>query len=183
MTPRVKNAPSYIAVLKQYENCSESVKDYFGVLPDLIQEHSWDVCLAYLFFMVEKAHNRILYCGLIKVHKADKDMAFSIVNQQHLTRSNFLEIYKNIFGAAMRKEVIHKIKVAEEIRNKVIHGKSVPDSEMREAIVDVLNYAEAINKELTFKPFGDLRGFAGARTPLDASTTRWLLKGLGFTVS
>jgi hypothetical protein len=50
-----------------------------------------------------------------------------------------------------------------------------------------LHYAEGMNGlisgrgRLGFKPFGgELRGFVGRLPHLGASTTRWILKGMGF---
>jgi hypothetical protein len=58
---------------------------------------------------------------------------------------------------------------------------------MREAHIDVIEYAEALNEDIEeiagFSPFGDLRGFKGRAEPLDNSTSRWLLKGLGFNIA
>jgi len=71
-----------------------------------------------------------------------------------------------------------------------MHGKSVSDPDKRKAISLALHYAEGMNrliavtKNLGFRPFtGDLRGFIGALGFLDKSTTRWILKGMGFGLS
>ena len=57
---------------------------------------------------------------------------------------------------------------------------------MRQAHVDIIEYAESVNIELQsvagFEPFGDLRGFKGKVKSLEKGTTRWLLKGIGFSV-
>ena len=33
-----------------------------------------------------------------------------------------------------------------------------------------------------FRPFGDLRGFKGRGQPLERTTTRWVLKGMGMGI-
>ncbi|NZA03056.1 hypothetical protein H0I39_17405 [Ottowia beijingensis] len=85
----------------------------------------------------------------------------------------------------MNDSTSEKIKKAERVRDRVIHGKQVSDPDMRQAIIDVIEYAKALNKDLKaaagFEPFGDLRGFKGRAQSLEKSTTIWLLKGLGFT--
>ena len=77
-----------------------------------------------------------------------------------------------------------KLSRAEKVRDRVIHGKQVDDNEKREAVLDILEFAEGFNVYVSslagFKPFGSLRGFKGRATPLDKSTTRWILKGMGF---
>ena len=181
-------APSYKAVLKHYNSSSANIKWYFDQLPSLINHnYPYEVSLAYLFLRTEKAQNRALYCGVVKLHKANSQIAENAVNAQHLTRDGFLELYKNVYGQVLPDAVKSKIKIAEKIRDSVIHGKSVTDSKMREALCDVVDYAAALNKEVQsiagFEPFGNLKGFKGAGQSLDTKTTRWLLKGMGFGIA
>ena len=182
-------APSYIAVLKQYGDSPENVRAYFKELPDLIKDsYSYEVALAYLFLRTEKAQNRALYCGVVKRHRAAKVLAQSAIDNEHLTRRGFLERYEIVFGMSLPAVIQSKIQEAKKIRDRVIHGKrNVTDADMRKAIVDVIDYAVALNSELQkvagFQPFGDLRGFKGAAHSLDKSTTRWLLKGMGFQLA
>ena len=180
-------AASYKAVLNVFNTCSDSVKWYFDQVPDLLPNYPYEVTLAYLFLRTERAQNRALYCGVVKLHRASGTVADAAVSAQYLTRDGFIDLYKNVFGHDLAKATRGKINKAEKVRDRVIHGKDVSDAEMREAIVDVFEYAEALNSDLSaaagFKPFGDLRGFKGRGQPLDNSTTRWLLKGLGFAIA
>lgn len=180
-----KKAPSYIAIKKSFESSDERIKRYYSDLPKLIDGNfSYQICIAYCFLKVEQALNRTLYGGVAKVHRGDKDIAQRIVNMHHLTRDGFLNLYRNIFGRPLNDDVLNKIKAAEKIRDKVIHGKRVTDPEIREAIIDVLEYSQSLNIEVHsiagFYPFGDMRGFKGRSKPLDRRTTKWLMRGLGF---
>jgi hypothetical protein len=53
----------------------------------------------------------------------------------------------------------------------------------------VLYYTDQINRflegrDVGFKPFvGDLRGFVGRLESLDTTTSKWILKGMGFHLS
>lgn len=179
--------PTYIAVLKRYNNSTEKVKGYFDQLPALVNGgFPYEVCLAYLFLRLEKAQNRALYCGVVKRHRASGEMADKAINSQHLTRDGFLKLYETVFGKAVPQATLKLVKKAEKIRDKVIHGKTVSDSDVRESLVDVIAYAESLNEELYtvagFEPFGNLRGFKGRGASLDNTTSRWLLKGLGFAL-
>lgn len=182
-----QKAPTNIALLKSFEQSSENVKGYFQHLPKLIKEFPHEVCLAYLFLRLEQAHNRALYCGVVKLHHADGDLTDRIINNDHVTRDKFQELYQSVFGSSVPEAAKALLTTAEKIRDKVIHGKDVSAMEKREAIVDVIKYAEAFNNELKlkagFEPFGDLRGFSGAAQKFGKDTTRWLLKGLGFSVA
>jgi hypothetical protein len=184
----MKNAPSYKALMNTYNACPPEIKSYFGQFPELIRSfrHQYQVCLAYLFFRLEMAQNRTLYCGVVKLHRAHRQLAQSAVYSQHLTRQSFLDLFQRVFGQPLPAGISDRLKDAEKVRDRVLHGKSVGAPEMREAMHDVLQYAIQMNVHLQakagFKPFGDLRGFKGRGSPLDKSTTRWLLKGIGFGI-
>lgn len=57
---------------------------------------------------------------------------------------------------------------------------------MRKTVLDVLLYAKKFNEFIygigSFKPFGSLIGFKGGTKTLDDSTSRWILKGIGFLI-
>jgi hypothetical protein len=180
-------AASYKGVIKHFNNSTDQIKWYFDQLPALLDDFPYTVCLAYAFLKTEQAQNRALYCGVVKLHGAHGEVADNAINKQHLTRDGFLLLYNNVFGHAMSAGTSAKITQAEKIRDRVIHGKHVGDPEMRQAVLDVIEYAEALNGDLKatagFEPFGDLRGFKGRGQSLEKSTTRWLLKGLGFAIA
>jgi hypothetical protein len=176
---------SWRGVVNRYNNAPNEVKAYFSDIPELIERYDWEVTLAFMFARVEKALNRMLYCGAAKRHKANSTVAARAVNEHHMTRKEFRRLFENVFGAPIPAELVSILKDAERIRDKVMHGKSASDADKRKAIVRVLAYAEGMNEVVDqcagFKPFtNDLRGYAGARRPLDESTTYWLMRGLGF---
>ena len=175
--------PSYKSVLKHYASVPADVQKYFGHLPSLIQSYDWDVCIAYQFIRVEFAQNRTLYGGVVKLHRAEANVADSMLYSLHITRASFLTLIETIFGAPLPDAVANKLKFAERVRDKTVHGKGISEADARQALVDVLDYATDFNKFVEsiagFRPFGDMRGFKGAGQPLEKPTTRWLLKGLG----
>jgi hypothetical protein len=177
--------PSYKAVLKHYAGCSEEVRRFFPHLPQLIvPELPWEVGIAYQFIRVETGQNRAIYGGVVKLHRADAQIANSMLNTLHITRASFLELVETIFERPLPAATIALLKTAEKVRDKTVHGKDVAEPEARQAIVDVLDYATAVNAFVQsiakFEPFGSMQGFKGAAQPLGKSTTRWLLKGMGF---
>ena len=181
-------ASSYKGLLKKFKGCSPAVQDYFSGLGGLLNDqYIYEIAIAFLFLRTEKAHHRALYGGAVRLRRAEKDVTMRVVNAQHLSHDQFLILFHNIFGHELSKSTIAHLNRARKVRNKVVHGKSVADAEMRKAIVEILEYAEAMNREMesegSFKPFGDMRGFKGRGQSLDAETTKWLLKGLGFTVT
>jgi hypothetical protein len=177
--------PSYRSLLKRFEQCPDGLKNWFSSLPSLLESFPYDISIAYLFLRVEQVQNLALYCGLVKLHQADTGLARKAVETQHLTRDGFLALYASVFGKPFSNETRGKIVAAEKVRDRVVHGKTVEDSELRKAIADVLDYAEALNtdvKEIAgFGPFEELRGFKGRAESLGPQTTRWLVKGLGFS--
>lgn len=167
-----------------YNPCEKDLKEYFYHLPSLAQNYPWDVSISYLFSRVELAHNMTIYCSVVKLHRVDSELAKIAVNKQHMTREGFRELFKSITGKSVRKDALNLIKEAEEIRDQILHGKSVTEEQKRKAVCDIIEYAKKFNDEVSsicgFKPFGSLTGFKGRAESLDKSTSRWVLKGIGF---
>ncbi len=177
---------SYKGVLKFYKSMPQGVREYFTHFEKLIESFPQDVLISHMFALVELAQNQTLYCGIVKLHRADAQLTRKAINAQHLTRESFRKFYSNIFGKEIPKDVIDLLKEAESIRDQVVHGKQVLEKDKRKAIVDILDYSKEFNGVVSqtggFEPFGSLQGFKGAGQSLDSSTTRWILKGMGFSV-
>jgi len=144
---------------KHYEAAPEEVREYFSHLPGLLETFPLHVALAYVFSRVELAQNMAIYCGIVKRHKGDAALVRKAVDAHHMTRKDFAEKYKAVFGKAPSAF----IGAAEKVRDKVMHGKNTTDKEVRQAIAKVLDYAQRLNAGVSsvagFKPFGDLRGW------------------------
>ena len=84
----------------------------------------------------------------------------------HITRASFLVLVETIFGQPLPPATVALLKTAEKVRDKTVHGKGVGEPHARHAIVDVLDYATAVNQFVNgiagFKPFGSMQGFKGA---------------------
>lgn len=171
-------------VLKVLRGCSEQIRNYFQHLPNLMDNFPLDVALAYAFARLELGQNMALYCGVVKVHKSNAELARAAVGTQHMSRESFVELYKTVFGFDLPKAAAQALKVAEDTRDAVMHGKQPPDARLRNAIARVLEYAKALNAQLGLafglEPFGRLKGFAGRAKKLDKRTSRFMLKGMGF---
>ena len=176
-----------IGVKTHYDARPTAVREYFAHLPGLIADFPLDICISYSFSQIELAHNMTLYCGVVKKHRASRTIARSAIDAHHMTRPEFKERFEVVFGASIPEVVLDPLTQAELIRDKIMHGKNTLEREKREAIYNVLNYAELFNDELFtlagFRPFGSLKGFKGRARSLDRATTRWVLKGMGFNVS
>ena len=171
-----------------YKECSKEVREHFPHVPKLIDGFPLDVALAYVFAKLELGQNLALYCGAVKVHKADSQLAWTAIDSHHMTRDGYLERYKTVFDIDPPKVARDDLKRAEKARDAVMHGKEVSDDQLRNAIAAVLWYAEEINKQLSktagLKPFcASLKGFKGRAKSLDKKTSRWLLKGMGFSIN
>jgi len=178
---------TYRAIVNRYKGSSKEIQKYFEYLPSLIEKFPLEISLSYLFARVELAQNMMLYCGAVKLHKTHNDPTWNIVMSQHMTREQFKTLFEAVFGQPLPKNIVAKIQNAEKIRDRVMHGKIVGQQDQRDAIANVLLYAEALNEFIynlaKFKPFGKLQGYKGRLKPLDAKTSRLVLKGLGFPMS
>ena len=180
-------AKSRKGILDEYSTAPSLVQNYFAYLPGLLGGFPLDVCLSYAFSQVEVAHNMTLYCGVVRLHRANSQLARTAIDTHHMTRKDFKEKFKTVFGQDIPDKVSSKLTAAEDVRDKVMHGKSATAKEKRETLANVIEYAVAFNSLVSgiasFRPFGDLRGFKGRAQSLDKSTTRWVLKGMGFSIS
>lgn len=184
MSPNVPN--TWRGVKNHFASTPQDIQKYFEPTGELIEKYDWEVSLAFMFTRVEKAMNTMLYCGARKIHKAHSGIAYKFVDKHHMTRKEFKRLFKNVFGIEIPSSTNKLLEEAEEIRNKIIHGKSASQADQRKAIIRLLDYAEEMNdlvyKKARFRPFNStLRGFTGPTRSLDQSTTAWLMRGLGFT--
>lgn len=169
-----------------FDGFDENVKGYYSEFRALVDsQFSLDVVLAYSFFRLEQGQRTALYCGARKLHKTDSDLTWRAIDGQHMTRDAFQKYFQTVFGTALPRTVQELIEPAEDIRDRLMHGRGLDESNLREAISRVLQYSSALNDfiqgQAGFRPFiGDLRGFVGRLEALDASTSRWILKGMGF---
>ncbi len=174
-----------------YSSLSADVQAFFGDFPALVDSaFSLDILLAYVFFRMEYGQRLTLYCGARKLHKTESSLTWCALDVQHITREDFRDLFSKIYGFPIDDTTSACIKDAEGIRDRLMHGRDLEESDKREAVSKALQYAERMNdlierkKAHGLKPFsGDLRGFAGRGESLDKSTTRWILKGMGFTLS
>ena len=184
MPDRIKTKKGLLNV---YNACSSGVQRYFEHLPKLLDEFPLDVALAYAFARLELAQNMALYCGVVKLHRANAELASRAVSTHHMTREGFVGLYEAVFDFGLPKAAAQALKTAEDTRDAAMHGKSATDDRLRNAIARVLEYAEAINAQLSkehgLRPFGHLRGFAGRAKKLEKRTTRFMLKGMGFNIA
>jgi hypothetical protein len=109
-----------------------------------------------------------------------------VIRKEYLTRDKFKALFRSIFGKEYPDTLKALIEHAEDMRDTGMHGHATTQPDMRKAIHDVFAYAQQFNAYVegiaAFKPFGDLRGFKGRAENLDKTTTRWILKGIGFTI-
>lgn len=178
---------SKAGLLKAYKSLPDEIQKYFEHLPKLIDDFPLSVALAYVFARHELGQNMTLYCGIVKLHRANAELARRVVNTHHLTREGFAELFKTIYDIELPQTARTNLKKAEDARDDVMHGKSVNEDRMRNAIAQVLEFAKSLNalldKAHKIKPYVlDLRGFAGASKKLDSRTTRFMLKGMGFGI-
>jgi hypothetical protein len=176
--------PYTAGILKKFDELPENLKAYLSHFPDLVaDEYPWDVSISYLFARIELAQNMTIYGGVVKLHRVHSAVAKSAIDRLHMTRPRFRELYKTIMDNPISDDAIIKSRDAEKIRDKILHGKKVSESDKRKAVVSVLEFANLLNEQVfedaQFRPFGSMQGYKGRATPLDKSTSKWVLKGMG----
>ena len=174
---------SWRGVRKKLHEAPDEVQEYFKPAAELVERYPWEVSLSYLFARVERAHLMAIYCGVVKLHKANATLARKAVDLFHNTREEFQVIFANVFGLKIPRRLQTTLEGAQNVRDRVLHGKTVTEADYRMAIAAIIEYAAKFNDVCYgkggFRPFGDLRGYKGAGASLDVSTSRWVLKGIG----
>jgi len=181
---KIKSKPGLLAF---FVACPQPVRAYFVHVPRLIEEFPLDVALAYVFSQLEMAQNMAIYCGATKLHRCDSALTWRAVTSHRMTRADFREKFELIYGKAIPDAISKLVVTAEAVRDRVMHGKTTTDDDKRNAIAHALQYATDLNDFVASvggpRPFAnDLRGFKGSAKSLPPSTTRWILKGMGFGV-
>lgn len=183
----VATRPGLRNLFDRLDNDLQAYFDEFRALVD--SDFSLEVVLAYVFMRLEQGQHMALYCGARKLHKTDAELTWRALDSQHMIREGFHKYFEAIFGGALPQDVREIITPAEKIRDRLMHGKGLDLAQIREAICRTLQYAHQINLFLDqinagFRPFcGDLRGFTGRLEAMDKSTSRWVLKGMGFQIA
>jgi hypothetical protein len=106
-----------------------------------------------------------------------------------MTRKKFKELFHNVLGVDIPEEALQMAEAAEKVRDLIVHGKSASSAEIWKAVQSLVDYSIKLNAlvkvNARFEAFGDMRGVVGRRgaTPLTQTTTRWVLKGMGFSIA
>ena len=176
-------------VRNKLEGAPDKVRRYFQPAEEFIECYCWEVSLSYLYAKVEEAHLMSIFSGAVKLHKTDAELAWDAVYRFENTRSQFQEVFANVYSAKIPQRLRAKLEKAQKVRDLVLHGKAkeVPGSDYRMAVVAIIEYANGFN-ELCLEtggpqPFGSLQGFSGRQKTLDKATSRLILKGIGLPLS
>lgn len=177
------NPASYKQVLAHFEKKSDTIQEYFPSFPALVASFPWDVSVTYVFSRMEAVKHSVIYCGIVKLHWTDSKLTKELVDKDHMSRARFRELFKIVYGKPIEERLLAKLAEAEKVRDRISHGKQWSAAEARKALIEVFDFAEEFDDFVLsnggFRPFGDLRGFKGAKAPLPRETTRWVLKGMG----
>jgi len=178
---------TYRDVLEKFKKAPTFIQEYFKYLPDLVANFPWDVSIGYLFTRIEYAKHMTIYCGILKLHSADSTLTWKAIENLQMTREQFINLFKIVFRQPIESSILKKLRDSENVRDMVVHGKNPHDSKIRKAMVDAIDFCIQFNdyvyKRAGFRPMAKLVGFKGRKKSLDKSTTRWLLKGMGFNLS
>ena len=142
MAPHLKN---YRSVLKTLGETSSNVQKFYSSLNELIEEYVYEVSIAYGFLLLERAQNTTIYCGLVKNHGVDREIAQSAVDGEHFTRKRFRDMYGSVLGKKIPESTVEIILFSEKVRDKIMHGKSVTDADMRKCLANLFRYSDALN--------------------------------------
>ena len=168
-------------VRNKLEGAPDRVRRYFQPAEELIERYSWEVSLSYLYAKVEEAHLMSIYCGAVKLHRTDAELAWNAVYRFENTRPQFQEVFANVYGTKIPQLLGARLEKAQKVRDLALHGKAkeVPGSDYRMAVAAIIEYAKGFNELCLEKggpqPFGPLQGFTGRQKTLDKAASRLIL--------
>jgi len=152
--------PKKPGVLRIYGDLPEGLRKYLQHFPNLAAEFPWEISLSYLFAQIELAQNKAVHGIIVRKHRVDTRLARRTIDDFHMTRKGFRDLYQKISGKKLSKQAVDFALEAESIRDKILHGKPVNDAEKRKAVIAALNYANALNEQVNadagFRPCGDM---------------------------
>jgi hypothetical protein len=174
---------NYQQVLQSFKATPKEVQEYFPSFEKLVKDYPWDVSVSYVFSRVEAAKHSAIYCGIVKLHWTESTITRAMIDKDHMSRGRFRDLFNVVFGKKIKKELLDKLSEAEDIRDKIAHGKKSTDAQARKALKDIFEFATEFNEFVQeiagFKPFGKLQGFKGRKESLPKETTHWVLRGMG----
>ncbi len=176
-------AKTYKGVISHFNKAPNEVRDYFPDFTQLVEKYPWEVSVSYFFSRVEQAKHMTIYCGIVKLHWCDSALTRKMVNEEHMSRGRFKTLFKTVFGKNISESILRKLESGESVRDKIAHGKSWTQKEVRGGLVSSIDFSIEFNDFVQniagFRPFGNLKGFKGRAESLPKSTTKWVLQGMG----
>lgn len=167
----------------------KGAREYFLLLPELLDNiSSSEPALAYCFQRIEMAQRVGLYALLMREYRTKSDLAWKSIDDLQIDRNSFSDHFKRISGKQLPENLRAKIKPAEAVRDRIMHGRTESRASIHRAVLLCLEYADLLNKQFQnkagFKPFGQLRGVTSnrARPQLDEKITLAVLAGLKLPV-
>ncbi len=198
-------ASNYVQVKNRFNQLPNTVQKYFSSFTNLLpspqhKERTWEILIAYLFMKVEQAQHNTIYGAMTKKYNIDGGLAWIAIDEKNMTRTDFVDLYKNLAKTPIKTKTIKRGRYIQSIRNKVIHGKvnKAADDKKKKGnekgnekgltlhrkklvVISILEYADSLNnqvfEELKFRPFGTIKD---TKKPHDKETSRWMLIGMGF---
>ena len=179
MAYRIKTRKDLIS---WFDTRPQELRNYFDHLGRLLTAFPLDVAFIYASARLELGQTMTLYGGLVKVHRANTDVARRAIELHHLLPKRFVDLYRAIFGFDLPQGAGRALDTALKARFDLSHGELLEDNRLRNAVTQIVEYAQATNEQLgdkyTLRPFGDLRGVSGRVKKLDRRKTRTLLREL-----
>jgi hypothetical protein len=175
------------AVKKAIHKFDDDLEHTFEHIEDIVTklEGVPQIALAYCFSQIENGHRRLLYAGIVRKYRLHPEMTWKFVLEHDITRKGFSELYKAVFKHEYPAKISEKLKSAEKIRDRMIHGKSPSTKEIWGSVINCFEYCEELNVHLRekekFPGFGKMQGITGRRgnPTLGEPVSHLALVGLG----
>lgn len=111
---------------RRFNKLPEEIREYLEFFPVLIdicknsrKKRSWDSLVLYLLSRVERAHVWSIYCGAVKKHGVNPQLAKDAIAKRPMRQEDFPVLYKSIFGIPLSDELKQKTDYAYYIADRI----------------------------------------------------------------
>jgi hypothetical protein len=179
----MESAATYKQVLARLKRLPKDIKNWFDIVPELIERYDWEVSISYVFTRIEVIKHDTLYKGLVKRHWTHAQLTRELLDRDHMDRARFIGLFRIVFDEHIPTNILAHLSTAESIRDRVAHGKRLTPAQARACLMAAFDFMETFNDfvqaKAGFRPFGEGRGFKGRAESLTKETSRWVLRGMG----
>lgn len=171
-------------IIDRMEQLPTEVQSEFKSLPKLLVTFPLEVATGYVLSRLERTRRFMIFAKLIRQYRAESTMTASVIQRQSMEESQFAIFSQRILSYPV--DYLPKFSPIQKLHRKAVFGSEIKHEETVHAFVKFFDSVHWMYSHCTvpgYRPFGDRSRLKPFKQQVSKATTRWLLKGFGFSVS